>query len=313
MYFPILRGKQYEMLALRSVASTIAGSSVIHPIIEPIQFKSSNITKAASELIKNKIPYTIIINPTVGDVKGDIDWISGNLITNNQYSSLGIIVEKNTNLEQISNEITRLDLIDFPIQLILKSDINNKLQNIIDFINTHNVNNILVNQLLLRNRSLENALRQLDVDLIYLIDSFHKRSANAKYLEHEDEFFTEEHLYFRENGYIGFSDYVTIGEVFTDGGFAPYAVAIHLTYLNRNSIRIHHFVSDSNDDITDTPGKFLEALNKLIPFVLENNIDSRAIEQFKILHEEERYPNLGSVKKLSIIHHIELIYAILIN
>lgn len=56
-----------------------------------------------------------------------------------------------------------------------------------------------------------------------------------------------DHLFFASEGY---ADYVTIGNHYNEGGFLPYAVAIHLTYQETPTaaFRIHHFVSDSNDD-----------------------------------------------------------------
>lgn len=89
----------------------------------------------------------------------------------------------------------------------------------------------------------------------------------------------------------------------------PYAVAIHLTYKDRQSdnIRIRHFLSDSNEDISDTAGKFGEALSKLVNFIDRQDIHTMAAEQFRIYHERGAYPGLGMLKKLSIMHHIELI------
>ena len=41
-------------------------------------------------------------------------------------------------------------------------------------------------------------------------------------------------------------------------------MAIHIVYFTKtNALRIRHFVSDSNDDISDVAGKFYEAVSKL--------------------------------------------------
>jgi len=92
----------------------------------------------------------------------------------------------------------------------------------------------------------------------------------------------------------------------------PYAVAIHLSYADQNNkIRVRHFVSDSNDDSSDVGGKFAEALEKLIQWVNENGRESIAISIFRELHETGHFPGLGSLKKLSIMHHIELVLSLI--
>ena len=45
-----------------------------------------------------------------------------------------------------------------------------------------------------------------------------------------------------------FQTYSIVGKEYSDSGFAPYAVAIHIVYpasISDETLRIHHFVSDS--------------------------------------------------------------------
>jgi hypothetical protein len=133
---------------------------------------------------------------------------------------------------------------------------------------------------------------------------------NADYSDNIDEFFSDEHLYYKEEGYVGFADFLTIGQDYSDTGFLPYAVVIHLTYKNsKNEFWVRHFVSDSNLDTTDVAGKFEEALSKLIKFIDENEINTVACNEFREIYKNESYPGLGSIKKLSIKHHIELVHS----
>ena len=101
---------------------------------------------------------------------------------------------------------------------------------------------------------------------------FNKKSRNADYPE--DELFSNDHIDYREDDYIGFGDYSIIGSDYIESGFAPYAVAIHIVYFAKdNSLRIRHFVSDSNDDISDVAGKFYEAVSKLYKWYTTENQD----------------------------------------
>ena len=74
-----------------------------------------------------------------------------------------------------------------------------------------------------------------------------------------------------------------------------------------DSLRVKHFVSDSNDDISDPAGKFQEALSKLVAWNETKQLDTVAMKEFEDLYHREAYPGLGTVKKLSIMHHLELI------
>jgi hypothetical protein len=96
-------------------------------------------------------------------------------------------------------------------------------------------------------------------------DKFKKQDRNADYLKQEDEFYSDDHLYFNKEGFIGFGDYSVIGNDYNESGFAPFAVAIHIIYFaNDNTLRIRHFVSNSNADISDVASKFHEAIMKLM-------------------------------------------------
>jgi len=94
------------------------------------------------------------------------------------------------------------------------------------------------------------------------------------------------------------------------GGFAPRAVAIHIVYINADSqdLYVRHFVSDSNSDITNPAGKFSEALDKLMSWVNSNHFGTPALEEFRQLQTEGRYPGLGTIKKLSIRQHLEVVH-----
>lgn len=99
-----------------------------------------------------------------------------------------------------------------------------------------------------------------------------------------------------------------IGHEFTDNGFAPRAVAIHIIYENNNQVfRIRHFVSYSNDDAKDPARKFGEAVGQLIAWARGLSQRTRALNDFINLYRTENYRGLGFVKRLSIQHHLELV------
>lgn len=73
-------------------------------------------------------------------------------------------------------------------------------------------------------------------------------------------------------------------------------------------MRVHHFVSDSNDDIQNPAKKFYEAVHKLSIWTKENDISiTTGLSGFLMHYNNQTYPGLGSVKKLSLMHHLELV------
>lgn len=68
MYYPYLRGKQFDLLALKESVNRGLLSKRIEPIIEPV--RDSATLKGVVELFqKKKHPLTIIDNPQVGQFK----------------------------------------------------------------------------------------------------------------------------------------------------------------------------------------------------------------------------------------------------
>lgn len=143
---------------------------------------------------------------------------------------------------------------------------------------------------------------------VLLRDNFAKQERNQDYFALEESIFTEDNIFFREDNYIGFGDYQTIGELFKEGGSLPRVVAIHLTYQRPRdeAIFIRHFCSTPNGSSADTAGKYLEALSKLVNFADSADLDNPALKTFRSHLDRQTFPGLGVIKKLSIQNHIHV-------
>lgn len=64
MYYPILRGKLNELLALRELAQLELKKFI--PVIEPVKNDIKALVKTIQTLNSNAIEPYIIINPTIG-------------------------------------------------------------------------------------------------------------------------------------------------------------------------------------------------------------------------------------------------------
>jgi hypothetical protein len=165
-----------------------------------------------------------------------------------------------------------------------------------------------------RNRSLKRYLFNLNKKFIRLDDPFERQMRNSDFLSIEAHPFTEEHLYYEGEGFFGFSDYTVLPSEFIDGGSTPRAVVIHLTYLNKeNHIWIRHFTSTTNDSIANVQGKFAEAAEKAVTYCRTNNLSNSALEELFRHYDEQHYPGLGTVKKISMKNHLLVVVDYLKN
>lgn len=300
MYFPYLRGRQFELIALRELLEKGVLSNKIIPIIEPVKL-SSTLVKIVKTYGASKKQLAIITNPKVGSFSSDTreeknqklkEELVASLNENNSILYMNLLranLKPEKFIERFADNMgTICDNKDaIPVYEAFFSETNVKY-------------NLIPDESGFR--------RKVRKNKVLLDDKFNKKDRNNDYIEIDDEPFSEDHLYYLEDGYVGFSDYSVVGKEYNETGFAPYAVAIHIVYFDTDdSLRVKHFVSDSNDDIRDPAGKFQEALLKLVEWNEEMKLDTVAMKEFEKLYRREAYPGLGTVKKLSIMHHLELI------
>ena len=307
MYFPYLRGKQFELIALRELCALVPQElNKISPVIEPVK-ASSTLNSTLAELANRNANFNLIINPRVGDLEGQyeriIEIITSSIPAEYNNFQLAVIIDSKTerSIAALIDFVNALDLNYNGITLIHKTEINS--QNI-ELLN--NQLNIVYNVIYFSKTS-RRYYREFEANtLVSLDDYFEEQSRNADYLNQESDF-SKEYRFYIQDGFVGFSDFLTIGDNYSESGFLPRAVAIHLSYLDNEQIKVKHFVSDSNEDVADIGGKFSEAINKLVIWCNENNLNTAAINEFRDLQQRGHFPGLGTLKKLSIMNHIELI------
>lgn len=308
MYYPYLRGRQFELIALREYAVQHGDKNNIIPIIEPVKNTFNSMRLAIPKFNEGKVKFALILNPLVGEIKktkeitealneelADLsNWIPAYIVTNNYRSIAAQIVDSGyTEVMLVCSEITDSSDIDFDT-LVLSPSIKYVVSK--------------------ENRTLKRKLANSGKDIIRLDDNFNAQKRNSDYLIMPEEKFSEEHLFYKEDGYSGFSDYTVLVSEFLVGGAAPYAVAIHLTYQKENKeIWLKHFTSVTNDDRSNIQGKFAQAAKKAVEFLDEKKIRNYASEELRGYYNNGNgtYPGLGMVKKISIKNHLELMNNIL--
>lgn len=305
MYYPILRGRQFELIALREYAEEHGGINNITPIIEPVKDTYNSFNIAVDRFFKNEVKFSVILNPSVGDSKNS-DLIANVSKLNDLTAWIPAFHYDSANFSKQHGIINSYGLKD--LLIICSASIN-----IDDLAFGSLIESGLIRYLVFHeNRSLKRRLNDSSIHLIRLDDNFNGQKRNADYKAIPDEKFSEEHLFYDEEGFEGFSDYTILSSEYTEGGLAPYAIAIHLSYVKENGeIWIRHFVSDSNTDRSNIQGKFAEAARKAVEFLNSMNIHTVASEELREYVKSETYPGLGTIKKISIKNHLELVNQLL--
>lgn len=164
------------------------------------------------------------------------------------------------------------------------------------------------------NRPARAELLRLNKEVISLEDKFNDRTRNVDYAAEEDEMFSDDFAFYKDDRLSGFADYTLMAKDFTEGGMLPYAIAIHLSYQKSdNQIFVHHFVSDSNYDQSNIRRKFYEAAIKIEPFYKNGGYaHTNAVDELiEKASSDNGYPGLGYIKKLSLLNHLELMDRVL--
>ena len=306
MYFPYLRGKIYELALIEDCMEIIRRNHRIVPIVEPVRRECGNLAKKMIAYIEKGVPIVLITNPTVGELCNQphkiLDDVVPMLNRKGDSHILGFILTESTNSADIQrfmdqtrdNKVCFIHAYEYPNPRVFMG-INN--------IAYHIFLSGMVDTLYQRHFT--------EPKNVIIEDGFKLKQKNALYPN--DENFSSINLTYKEGGFVGFGDYLIVGKEYKESGGPAHAVVIHLTYTKENGgIGIRHFVSDRTDSNQDTPGKFGEALAKLIAERTNPRIiPTMAISNYQDLYDSDHFPGLGFVKKLSMEHHIELMASLI--
>ena len=306
MYYPYLRGKQFELLALRECAK-ISPSGFV-PIIEPVRQPLNRLKQTLADLSEADTDAVVIANPKYGDYRDNKDGIANLMTELPQGKSklyFGILLTSEITEDEIKSLVATYDhhnivLVHYGFKNWRYLTEDTEINNNIDY-------NIFIEK---SSGSLYRKHYFDSNELILIRDGFQRRN-NAEYKDPNVERFSDLHVTYRDYKMSGYGDFLTIGDAYSEGGGPAYAVAIHLTYIDSDQddeMFVQHFVSDTNDTPTDPARKFAEALQKLVEKLDCNDScfeETAAVAEFRKLHEGKHFPGLGYVKKLSIMHHIE--------
>lgn len=303
MYYPILRAKQFELIALREIVSHDPQLfQKFTPIIEPVNDTYKPFLRAIEALNSIDITPLVLINPTVGKLKND--WLNLDELVDLNYLPT---IEFNSDTEELALQRATSIGIENVAAFVIEGCSVQTLK-ALDGVDTLIVDTDIVQA--------GRYQKSLNTKVVLLQDGFRRQDKNAEYSGRTA--FGSAIADYRNSRLHGFSDYTITGRFFSEGGGPAYVVAIHLSELLKDDsgfgpevqILINHYVSEDNGSAVDPAGKFMEALAKLIQDVsgrTECFFDSTGLIDFKSLYSQRHFSGLGSAKKNSIKHHIETI------
>lgn len=294
------------MLALREFSQVSKAWEHVFPVIEPVKLTFNGINKALEVLNSRNMPVAIVQNPQVGDLVGNETLIETDITYLPNCKKAYIVRDDLQFIEQKLGEAGKGCILIIPIDAVFEDE------GLLKLCAHENVNIVLACD---KYKNIKRKLRNLNPkpNVVLMSDNFNARQRNADYQNAEDEMFSEDYFYYKEDNFDGVSDYTVLPSQYSEGGRLPYAVAIHLTYQKGDQIRIRHFISDSNYGTEDIQGKFKEAASKAVEFSAEHKIETAGTNLLKFYLEEGIYPGLGMLKKISILHHLETVKSVMEN
>lgn len=304
MYFPYLRARQFELISLRELVNEDKLQNIT-PVLEPVKQSFNNLNLAHKVFQEKDFDAYLIVNPLQGEMLGDTEFFLAYISELDNRKFLPAF-HYSDNADYIISNIEKYNLENC---LIICLDNFSDEESLKALCSKENISKIMLLEPH-KYRSLDRIIKGLGKFYIRLDDIFEKQQKNADFLNIQAHKFTEEHLYYGQDGYQAFADFTVLPSEFIDGGSTPRAVVIHLTYINtelENQIWIRHFTSTSNDSIANVQGKFAEAATKAVDFCDNLPLLNLATNELKKYLEEARYPGLGTVKKISIKNHLLII------
>lgn len=304
MYFPYLRGRQFELIAIRDLA--VEGAlEKITPIIEPVKESFNSLDIANKVLFESGITPFLIMNPQVGELSGDFEYYL-KYVKELENSMYRCAFHYTDNSDYILKCLDDYNLDDC---MIIGLDGFNDEEQFIKLCNDERINYIALLEPH-RYRTLDRNIKKINKVYVRLDDLFEKQQRNSDFLHISKHKFSEEHLYYKEDNYRGFGDFTILPREYIEGGSTPRAVVINITYINdevEDQIWIRHFTSDTNDTIANVQGKFAEATRKAIDFCNELPLQNSGVDELREYFKDSKYPGLGTVKKITIKNHLLVI------
>lgn len=236
-------------------------SDYICPIIEPVKENLNSLMLARDVLSATEWRPFLILNPAVGELVGRIDDLLSFLLNGEDSTVFRPAFIYQDDSEFLFSLIEENNLED--VMIICLEEFTHD-DDLMQLLRCEKVDSIVLLEPN-RHRRLDRDIKTLNKAYIRLDDLFVPEKSNSSYLAIAPHKFSEEHLFYNIDGFSGYSDFTLLPMAFQTGGWTPWAVAIHWSYLNQSNdeIWVRHFTSETNETRSNIQGKFAEAAEKI--------------------------------------------------
>lgn len=267
-YYPVIRGRQYDLIALREAVQNQLSAHII-PIIEPVKDIAA-LPRTIAAFAKAQHPLFVIQNPQVGQY---------GLLAHPRYPIGQPLMPPVAWARYFDAVPTGLTIAQtFAQSQLLAAD----------------------QMALLPNTARVRALAHPHA--IYLEDHYPTRQRTEDYYLIQDELYQYPQAALAGSG---FADYPLSTRHYDEHGYPQRAIALHLLYPRQGALWLHHFTSVNNQDYRDPGTKFFEALTPLRPWLAQHpNAQTPATQALMAL---DHFPGLGTVRKLQLEHWLTII------
>ncbi|WP_207940531.1 hypothetical protein DOK78_001963 [Enterococcus sp. DIV2402] len=278
MYYPYFRGKQFDLIALRTLLEENRLSKRIQPIIEPVK-KTTAFTKLIDTSQQLAHSFYIIQNPQVGA-----------FATENGLETLRQLPnEKAYLLDQ------PLETVETPSEMII---INQAAPALASEWNNYQAKVLVPEEFRL--------LQRVKGQRILSEDAFTRLPRTHFYQEQMDELFSVTHQTYQKKGFVGFSDFSIDSRIYYEHGYPTPILSLHLVYFAKDQLRIHHFLSP--EELPSQKEKFLALMMEVDQWMpqLCDNQPTKGLELLLEKAAKEKFPGMGVMRKAAVMHHLEL-------
>lgn len=278
MYYPYFRGKQFDLIALRTLLEDNRLSKKIQPIIEPVK-QTTALTKLLETSQQTAHPFYIIQNPQVGA-----------FVTENGLATL----------RQLPTQ--KAYLLDQPLETLETTATMMIVQQATPALAsewTAYEGKVLVPEEF-------RLLQKVRGERILSEDVFTRLPRTHFYQEQPDELFSTTHQTYQKKGFVGFSDFSIDSRIYYEHGYPTPILSLHLVYFSDEQLRIHHFLSP--EELPSQKEKFL-ALMLEVDRWLTKLCGTKPTKGVELLLEnaaKDKFPGMGVMRKAAVMHHLEL-------
>ncbi|AYW45060.1 sce7725 family protein [Tetragenococcus koreensis] len=279
MYYPYFRGKQFDLLALRTLIDNHLLSEKICPIVEPVK-NTTALQKLCLSAQDHQHPVYLIQNPQIGEFNTE----NGNQLIQSFPARKALAVDQ------------PLETMDQTAELFIGNQPSATLAS--DW--TNNQKKVLVPPEF-------RLLNKVEGPKILTLDHFTRLPKLSFYQELPDELFSTDHLTYKKRGFSGFSDFSIDSRIYYEKGYPSPFLSLHLVYFMDDTLRIHHFISP--EELPSQKEKFLVLMEEV--FVWQRRLckeeNTLGLAMLIDYANKEKFPGLGVMRKAAVMHHMELI------